>query len=235
MKKAIQRTAMYIFIFLAAYVGIGYLFHLVIFPENKPTVANYFKPGQQFYSKAEGFNQTVVKQENGHVYCTLQIDPFADGPPMHIHTTFDETFQVQNGTLSVLVDGKKIKLQPGDTLLVPRGTPHRPFNETADTISVKGEVAFPENFAYHLPQVYGIMDHTPGIATSPKMLLQMSLFWSEGFDSYVADGPPVPVQKAMGFLLTPFTRLIGYKSYYQQYDIEKMNRKQANALTSQQP
>jgi quercetin dioxygenase-like cupin family protein len=219
-KKITKQTAMYILIFFAGYLAIGYLFHLVIFPESKPAVANYFKPGQQFYSKAEGFKQTVVKQENGHVYCTLQVDPFADGPPKHKHTDFDELFQVHNGTLSVWLEGKVYRLQPGDTLFVPRGKAHKPFNETVDTISVKGEVAFPEKFAYHLPQAYGIMDNRPEINMPPKVLLQMSLFWSEGFDSYAADGPPVSVQKAMGFLLTPVSRLMGYKSYYKEYDID---------------
>ncbi len=223
---------MYIFVFLAAYVAIGYLFHLAIFPEQKPAVTNYFKPGQQFYSKTEGFKQTVVKQENGNVYCSLQIDPFADGPPPHVHTTFDETFQVKNGSLSVWVDGKVVRVQPGDTLFVPRGTPHRPFNETADTINVKGEVAFPEKFAYHLLQVYGIMDDNPAIVKSPKMILQMSLLWSRGFDSYVGDGPPVAMQKVVGFLLTPMARMIGYKSYYKQYDIDTMDKLHRNALAA---
>jgi mannose-6-phosphate isomerase-like protein (cupin superfamily) len=232
-KKLIKRTAMYILIVITGYVAIGYLLHLVVFPESKPAVSNYFKPGQQFYSKAEGFKQTIVKQENEHVYCSLEIDPFADGPPKHIHTSFDETFQVHNGTLSVWVDGKVVRVQPGDTLFVPRGTPHKPFNETADTIRVKGEVAFPEKFAYHLPQVYGVMDNTPGIAASPKAILQMSLFWSEGFDSYVADGPPIQVQKTIGFMLTPITRLMGYKSYYKEYDIENINKVAATRPVSQ--
>jgi mannose-6-phosphate isomerase-like protein (cupin superfamily) len=231
-KKVIKKTAMYILIFFTAYLAIGYLFHLVLLPESKPSVSGYFKPGQQFYSKAEGFTQTVVKQENEHVYCSLEIDPFAGGPPKHIHATFDEYFQVSNGTLSVWVDGKVIRLKPGDTLFVPRGTPHKPFNETADTIRMKGVVAFPEKFAYHLPQVYGIMDNTPGFGMTPKTILQMSLFSSEGFDSYTADGPPVAVQKAMSFLLVPLTRLMGYKSYYKEYDIANQNKVRSNGSLS---
>lgn len=210
---------MYIFIALAAYLVVGYLFHLALLPEKKPEISSYFKPGQVFYSKAEGFKQTVLKQENEHVYCTLEVEPFADGPPKHIHTSFDELFQVKNGELSVWMDGKVFKLKPGDTLFVPRGTPHKPFNETAETIHVKGSVAFPENFAYHLPQVYGVMDNVPGFGKSPATILQMSLFWSNGFDSYTAEGPPVFIQKAIGFLLAPLTRVLGYRSFYHEYDI----------------
>ena len=212
---------MYIFIALVAYLGIGYLFHLALLPEDKPQISTYFKPGQVFYSKAEGFKQTVLKQEHQLVYCSLEVEPFAEGPPKHIHTGFDELFQVENGELSVWMNGKVFKLQRGDTLFVPRGTPHKPFNQTSDTIHVKGSVAFPEKFAYHLPQVYGVMDNMPGFGKSPATILQMSLFWSNGFDSYTAEGPPVRIQKVIGFLLTPLTRLLGYKSFYKRYDIHR--------------
>lgn len=200
---------------------VGYLFHLAILPEEKPQISNYFKPGQVFYSKAEGFKQTVLKQEDEHVHCSLEVEPFADGPLKHIHTGFDEFFEVSNGELSVWVDGKVIKLQPGDTLFVPRGTPHKPFNETADTIHVKGSIAFPEKFAYHLTQVYGVMDNVSDFGKSPSTILQMSLFWSSGFDSYIAEGPPVFVQKTIGFLLAPLSRVLRYKSFYKEYDIRE--------------
>ncbi|MCE3281269.1 MAG: hypothetical protein K0Q66_6 [Chitinophagaceae bacterium] len=210
---------MVILVALGSYLLIGYFLHLVVFPEQKPEVSTYFTPGQVFYSKAEGFRQTVVKQENGRVYCALEIEPFADGPPKHIHTGFDETFALSKGMLSVWVDGKVVRLQPGDTLFVPRGTPHQPFNETADTLRLQGDVSFPEKFAYYLPQVYGVMDNVPGFGKGPGTVMQMSLFSSNGFDSYIAEGPPVVVQKALSFLLTPLTRVLGYKSFYKEYDI----------------
>ena len=62
------------------------------------------------------------------------------------------------------------------------------------------------------------MDEYPGILQSPKAPLQMSLFASAGFDSYVADGPPVMAQKTMGFVIAPLARMMGYRSYYQRYD-----------------
>src|SRR5919106_1561967 len=100
-KKVLKKSSMYILIALVGYLAIGYFLHLVIFPEKKPEVSTYFKPGQQFYSKSEGFKQTVLKQENQHVFCSLEIEPFAGGPPKHIHTNFDEQFEVSNGELSV--------------------------------------------------------------------------------------------------------------------------------------
>lgn len=217
-KKIIKRTFMFLLIFLVAYLAIGYLLHS-IFPEQKPEIGNYFKPGDVFYSKTEKVKQTVVKQENGFVYCSAAIEPFAPGPPEHIHTDFDETFEISNGELSLLVNGEVKKIRPGDKLHIPKGTPHKPFNETADTIYTKNLVAFPEKFAFYLVQVYGLMDHEQ-LGKSAGTMLQMSLLNHAGFDSYLA-GPPLFMQRTMGFILTPATRLFGYKSYYADYDLRK--------------
>lgn len=220
MKKIIKKTALYLAILIAAYLCIGYLLHLVIFPEIKPAVSSYFKPGQQFYSKSEGFLQTVEKQDNGNVFCSLEIEPFAGGPPKHIHTGFDEFFEVSNGELTIWVNGEVKKIHSGEKLFIPKGTPHKPYNETADTIHANGSISFPEKFAYNLKQVYGVVDNTPGFEKSPKAILQMSLFAQAGFDSYAVDGPPLFVQKATSFLLAPLARMCGYKSYYKEYDVQ---------------
>jgi mannose-6-phosphate isomerase-like protein (cupin superfamily) len=225
-KINLKRTTMYILAFIGAYLLIGYLMHRVIFPEKKPAIATYFKPGQQFYSKTEGFRQIVLKQENGHVHGTLEVEPFAPGPPKHIHDDFDETFEIENGELSVWVNGEIKKLHPGQVLHIPKGTPHQPFNETAETIKLKGSFAFPEKFAYQLPQVYGVMDNNPGFGKSPATLFQMAVFQDAGFDSYLAEGPPVFLQKMIGFLVTPAARLAGYRSFYPEYDINKVLPKQ---------
>lgn len=218
-KKKLKKTVMYFMIVLGAYLAIGYLLHLVIFPEKKPDISTYFKPGDVFYSKAENAMQTVVKQENGIVYCEAVIQPFAPGPPVHIHTSFDEVFEIANGELSMWVDGEVKKIKPGQKLHVPKGVPHKPFNETADTIRFKGSVAFPEEFAFYLSQVYGLLDNDPNFGKSISTMFQMSLLNQAGFDSYLHK-PPVPLQKVTAFLLTPVIRLFGFKSYYAEYDLK---------------
>ncbi|MEX0648517.1 MAG: cupin domain-containing protein [Balneolaceae bacterium] len=139
--KVVKKITLYTVALLFGYLAIGYFLHLVIFPEKKPDVSTYFKPGQTFYSKAEGIRQTVVKQENGLVYSLLEIEPYAPGPPKHLHTGFDEYFETENGELSVWMDGEVKKIKPGEILHVPKGTPHKPFNETADTLRLKSAMA----------------------------------------------------------------------------------------------
>lgn len=216
--KIIKITAKYLLLVIVFYFVIGSFFHLVLFPEQKPVVTNWFRPGQVFYSKTEGFRQTVVKQEDGYVHCTLEMEPYAAGPPKHIHTGFDETFELENGELTVWVNGETRKILPGEVLHIPKGTPHKPYNATPDTIRLKGAFSFPEKFAFNLLQVYGIMDNEPGFREKPGIFFHMALFQANGFDSYIADGPPVFIQKILSLIMTPALRIFGYKSYYKKYD-----------------
>jgi mannose-6-phosphate isomerase-like protein (cupin superfamily) len=202
---------------VAAYLLVGYFCHYVLFPEKIPGVSGYFRPGDVFYSKAEGARQTVLRQEAGFVFCHAVLDPFAPGPPKHIHRNFDEYFAIENGELSMCFGNEVKKIHPCETLLIPKGVPHKPFNETAETIVVAGEIAFPEKFAFFLCHIYGAFDKNPKLSQPFHVILQISLFQRAGFDSYIADGPPEGIQKLTGFLLTPLARLMGYKSYYPEF------------------
>lgn len=49
-------------------------------------------------------------------------------PPYHFHPLQDEHFEVHEGQLTVKLAGENIVLRSGDSLDVPRGTPHTLWN-----------------------------------------------------------------------------------------------------------
>jgi hypothetical protein len=71
-------------------------------------------------------------------------------------------------------------------------------------------------FAYHLSQLYRVVDGMGGNPSALAMIMQFAVYGTE-MDAYMADGPPIIVQKAMRSLLAPTARLLGYKSYYEEY------------------
>jgi mannose-6-phosphate isomerase-like protein (cupin superfamily) len=204
---------------LAAYLLVGALLDRVIFPEGEPGAEYYPPEGHTFVSRTEGFRQTIAKRENGLTWLELVLEPNAAGPPEHIHTGFAEKFIVAEGTLSLMVNGEKKTLRPGETLMVPPGTPHKPFNESNAPAVVKGpfdpEYALPDQFTVFLTQAYGFFDESEANSRPPKALLQMSRF-SPKYDSWLA-GPPVFLQKALYFVIGPTARLLGYRTYYEKY------------------
>ena len=209
--------------FVLAYVFIGVLLDKVIFPEAEPGSDYYPREGQVFVSKSEGFRQTILKRENGLVWTELVLEPYAPGPPEHIHTSLPENFVVTEGTLSLLVNGEKRILRPGESLLVNPGTPHKPFNETNSRVVVRPpltpEYALTEQFSVFLTQAYGFFDESASNNQPPKALLQMSRF-SPKYELWLAS-PPVPLQKAFYFVIGPTARLFGYRTHYEKYKPSK--------------
>lgn len=218
--------------FIAAYVLIGALLDRVVFPEAEPAPEYYPREGQTFVSKSEGFRQTILKRENGLIWLGLTLEPNAAGPPEHIHTTFPENFIVAEGTLSLLVNGEKKTLRPGESLLIPPGTPHKPFNETAEPVVVSGpltpEYGIPEQFSVFLTQAYAYFDESEANSRPPKVLLQMSRF-SPKYDTWLAS-PPVFVQKSLFFAIAPTARALGYRTYYEKYMPAKSAEKFSQSL-----
>lgn len=70
--------------------------------------------------------------------------PYRDSPPLHIHKTEDEVFHILEGKVRVRTGEEERIHGSGDTLLVPKGTPHTYRVESANgarwlTITVRGD------------------------------------------------------------------------------------------------
>jgi mannose-6-phosphate isomerase-like protein (cupin superfamily) len=62
--------------------------------------------------------------------------PHGSPPPKHYHPDQDEHFEVRSGRIDVRVGDSERKLGPGETLEIPRGTPHQMWNSGAEEARV---------------------------------------------------------------------------------------------------
>jgi mannose-6-phosphate isomerase-like protein (cupin superfamily) len=215
MKQKIKKITMWTFSIILTYLIVGLIIHHWILPTKTPDLNQYFKVGQSFNSKLEGLTQTIVKVENGQLTTEIEINPKSNGPVTHTHEKFDETFTVKSGTLSMQYGSEIKKISAGQTIIIPKNTPHRPFNETDSAVVVTSEM--PLDFAFCLSQIYPFWDDNAANSKPPKILFQLAVF-GDKFDSYpTVDAPPKPVLKTLKFLLAPTARLIGYKNYNEEY------------------
>lgn len=53
-----------------------------------------------------------------------ELDPYALGAPMHLHRKMEEIFHVIEGQMSIILDTEHVLANAGNTILIPRGTPH---------------------------------------------------------------------------------------------------------------
>lgn len=215
MKQKLKKMAILIISIIAGYLIVGLIIHHWIFPTKTPDLSNYFVVGQSFHSKLEGLSQTIVKAEKGLLTTDIKIQAKSKGPVTHIHENFDETFVVKSGTLSMQYGNDIKEITAGQTIVIPKNTPHKPFNETDSLIVVTSTM--PLDFAYCLSQIYPFWDENDANTKPPKVLLQLAVF-GDKFDSYpTVDAPPKPALKLLKFLLAPTARLIGYKNYNEDY------------------
>jgi quercetin dioxygenase-like cupin family protein len=76
--------------------------------------------------------------ETGGKYSLLEIELYkSDGPPLHYHNSFSEKFEVIDGTLYLQTGQKKITLKKGESIVIPRGVPHKFYNPSGDLVKFR--------------------------------------------------------------------------------------------------
>jgi len=82
--------------------------------------------------------------------------------PLHVHEHTDELFYVAEGTLTILVDGKRNLAEAGSHVFIPKGTPHAQGN-FSDTIVRTVITFFPAGFeAFFAERAEIVSNHEPG-------------------------------------------------------------------------
>ncbi len=196
---------------LIVYVAIGALLHYVVFPEPTPPPELYPTIGDAWGSEAGGTEQRVLDQEGDRLYMEVRVMPGAQGPPEHVHTSFEEDFHIQSGTLTLWVDGERRQLGPGESFSVPPGAGHTVTNEGSE-IAVSRHWRSRDH-VFFLSQMYGFMNEAEENGRPPRIILQVSLFENDGGFA----GAPIWLQRSLFFVLAPTARLLGYRSYYERY------------------
>lgn len=94
---------------------------------NNAVQPKLFRPGEgkthQIGRMTMTFKTTAEQDWNAYTVCEA-IEPPESGAGLHRHPTYDETFIICDGHYEFQLDGKILKLAPGDVVFVPRGTPH---------------------------------------------------------------------------------------------------------------
>lgn len=72
------------------------------------------------------FTIKVLSSETENKYTVLDIFHSPNlGPSLHKHPKGSETFYIIEGDYHFILNGKSINGKPGDTIFVPKDTPHR--------------------------------------------------------------------------------------------------------------
>ena len=158
---------------------------------------------------------TKTAQQTGGESFELEvfIRAGAPGTPEMVHPHQDESFELLSGSLDFRIGGQERRLQAGESLLIPKGTPHNWWNasdeEAHALVEIRPALRSEELFA----NIYGLCSEKGALPNPLQLAVLVNEHWNEGY----LTKPPLLVQKVMFGALAPVGRLLGYKAHYPKY------------------
>jgi mannose-6-phosphate isomerase-like protein (cupin superfamily) len=177
------------------------------------------RPGQVMENPVSGEDRIVftktAQQTGGELFeLEVFIRAGAPGTPEMVHYLQDERFEILSGSLDFRIEGQERRLAAGESLLVPKGTPHNWWNASSEEAHALAEIRPALRSEELFANIYGLCSEK-GALPNP---LQMAVLLNEHKDeeTYLTK-PPLFVQKVMFGVLAPVGRLLGYKAHYPKY------------------
>jgi len=103
------------------------------------------------------------------------LPPHRQGPPMHVHFAEHEEGHVKSGTLSAVIDGRRITAGAGESTSIPRGSAHRWWNDGDDLLEFEGYAGPVVDLDRYLQAVFEIMNAGPAGRPSLFYLAHVAL------------------------------------------------------------
>ncbi|AWH86768.1 cupin [Flavobacterium album] len=149
-------------------------------------------PGPKtYYNPVNGEYTRILEssEDTNGAYSLLEVSLSPGGGNLvHYHTRFTEEFTAVTGNLGLRYEKEIVHLKPGESKLVPIGTPHRFFNDTAEAIVFRvvlrpGQPGF-ENF---LKVMFGLVNDGKTITKNqiPKNIYHIAVLYEWG-DTHLA-------------------------------------------------
>lgn len=89
------------------------------------------------------------------------LGPHGEGPPLHIHYHEDEEGTVTRGTLTAEVGGRRVRIPAGGTVQLPKGIPHRWWNEDDEPLAFHGTARPARDLDRHLQAIFEVVNAGP--------------------------------------------------------------------------
>jgi mannose-6-phosphate isomerase-like protein (cupin superfamily) len=117
-----------------------------------------------------GERLAIRRVKNGdEVWLELKgtLPPRQQGPPMHIHFAEDEEGRIASGTLSAVLNGRRLTANSGESISIPRGAPHRWWNDGDELLVFEGRARPLVDLDRYLQAIFEVMNAGP--AGQPSM------------------------------------------------------------------
>jgi len=155
----------------------------------------------------------IPLEGSGNTVRTLSVfGPGYGGPPEHYHEQSPERFEVERGSLTMMLDGTDHEVTAGETATVETGVTHTFRNDTDKRAVVITNIYSPGRLRQVLPTLGGLAHDDDG---NPENPLQQALVADrlDGNTVFTRQERLEPLSR----LLTPVAELAGYQGAYAKY------------------
>ncbi len=129
------------------------------------------------------------------------LRPRVSGPPVHTHARQDERFTVVAGTLGVLVGEVWREIGPGESVDIPRGTPHTYRNGSGAVCEFEYRLTPGGRFAEMMREFARLAAAGKLRGTSgPRSLIYMAMVFIRYADEVRSVRPPMAVMRGLAWV-----------------------------------
>jgi mannose-6-phosphate isomerase-like protein (cupin superfamily) len=159
------------------------------------------------------FEETATESGGERLRFEMVFAPQGFVAQEHLHPSQEERHEVISGTLGIVIDGTERLLGPGDSLVVPAGTPHRLVEH--GTVQARFELR-PALRQEVLLETFAGLARDGKLSGLPS-LLQLAVIAREFAPEGQAVKPPAAIQRALFGPLAAIGRRRGYRPWYEAY------------------
>jgi quercetin dioxygenase-like cupin family protein len=153
---------------------------------------------------------TIRRSEPDALEVEATYGPGGSSPPAHFHPAQDEHFEVLEGTLTARVAGERRELRQGDTIDIPRNTPHQMWNPGDETARVSWRTS-PAGRTEEWFRALDSLQRSGRVGKNgmPRPLA-FAVYLTEYRDVFRLAARPRPLVQGLLGVLAPVGRLRGY-------------------------
>lgn len=117
------------------------------------------------------------RRRNGESSFVLRgtLPAHRQGPPIHVHLLEDEEGLVVSGTLSAEVGGRRVTVPSGQAVRLPRGVPHRWWNDGDEELRFEGVTSPAVDLDRYLHAIFEVLNAGPAARPPLFYLAHLSL------------------------------------------------------------
>ncbi len=165
--------------------------------------------GQKIHNPRTGQDMTFIKMTEDELRIASVNPPGDLLEPVHVHPFQESGAEVISGRLVFEVDGVEQELDPGESITIPPGTPHR-FRAEGEEVARSEQYFRPAlDIASFFETLFALAQRDELDAKGMPGYLQLAVMVPEFSDEIRTVTPPWPVTKVTMALLRPVARARG--------------------------